>query len=183
VQAPDGGSVAHPTADGNLGVTLATFLFLVRRSGIALQDPTIEAACAAFDTGGATVEALGTALVAAVRARVGGDRFEDVVAALRGLLGADRVRTDLGDAPDREGRAANIRRAHFGQRLPWLAVIIDRTPDGDVGRHWVMVESFDEVVRAMDPNPWDDRDEERVLPVGDFMVQWELAGCPSIRIG
>jgi hypothetical protein len=168
--------------DGNLGVTLATWLFLVRRGGTAIQDPAIEAACAAFDAGTAPVETLGEALVTAVRQRITGARVDDILDALRGLVGASNVRTDLGDAPDREGRAAAIRRAQFQKALPWLAVIIDRQPDGEVGRQWVMVESFTDMVRVMDPNPWDDRDEERVLPVGDFMVQWELAGCPSVRI-
>lgn len=170
------------TLDESLAVTLATFLFLVRRAGHPLKDPAVESACAAFDLGGAPVEVLGKALVDAVRTHLAGARVEDVVAAIGALLGEDLVLTDLGDAPDREARAAAIRRAQFGHSLPWLAVIIDRQPDGEVGRHWVMVESFDDEARVMDPNPWDDKDEERSLPIVDFMVRWELAGCRSVRV-
>ncbi|MDP2305441.1 MAG: hypothetical protein Q8P18_05395 [Pseudomonadota bacterium] len=174
------------TPDESLAITLATFLFLVRRAGHALKDPAVESACAAFTVasgaGGAPVETLGKALVDAVRVHLTGARVEDVVTALGALLGGDHVFTDLGEAPERESRTAAIRRAHFGNPLPWLAVIIDRQPDGEVGRHWVMVEAFDDAARVMDPNPWDDKDEERSLPIGDFMVQWELAGCRSVRV-
>jgi len=166
----------------SLSVTLATFLFLVRRAGLTLRDPAVESACAAFDAGGAPVDTLGAALASAVEARLTGARVEDVVAALRGLLGDDHVHTDLGAGPDRAARAAAIRRAHFGNPLPWLAVIIDRQPDGEVARHWVLVESFDDVARVMDPNPWDDKDENRSIDLADFMVQWELAGCASVRV-
>ncbi|MDP2312619.1 MAG: hypothetical protein Q8P41_06915 [Pseudomonadota bacterium] len=170
------------TPDESLAVTLATFLFLVRRAGLTLHDPAVEAACAAFDAGGAPVETLGSALVRAVTVRLSGVRVEDVVAALAALLGNDHVFTDLGEAPDRDARIAAIRRTHFGNPLPWLAVIIDRQPDGEVGRHWVLVEAFDDAARVMDPNPWDEKDENRSLPIGDFMVQWELAGCRSVRV-
>ncbi len=170
------------TANETLAITLATFLFLVRRAGRPILDPAVEAACAAFDAGGAPLATLGATLAGAVRARLAGARVEDVVEALRELLGADHVLTDLGDAATREERAATIRRAHFGNHLPWLAVIIDRQPDGEVSRHWVMVESFDEAAKVMDPNPWDEKDEERDLPINDFMVQWELAGCRSVRV-
>ena len=174
------------TPDESLAITLATFLFLVRRAGHTLLDPAVESACAAFTVasgvGGAPVDVLGKALVDTVRARLAGARVEDVVAALGALLGEEHVFTDLGEAPERDARIASIRRAHFGHSLPWLAVIIDRLPDGEVGRHWVMVEAFDEAARVMDPNPWDDKDEERSLPVNDFMVQWELAGCRSVRV-
>ncbi len=170
------------TPDASLAVTLATFLFLVRRAGLTLADPAVESACAAFDAGGAPVETLGNALVTAVQARLSGARVEDVVAALRALLGDDHVHTDLGAGADRAARATAIRRAHFGNHVPWLAVIIDRQPDGEVARHWVLVESFDEAARVMDPNPWDDKDENRTIDLGDFMVQWELAGCASVRV-
>lgn len=170
------------TPDESLAITLATFLFLVRRAGRPLKDAAVESACAAFDAGGAPVDVLGKALVDAVRARLSGARVEDVVSALGALLGEEHVLTDLGDAPERDARIAAIRRAHFGHPLPWLAVIIDRLPDGEVGRHWVMVEGLDEAARVMDPNPWDEKDEERSVPVNDFMVQWELAGCRSVRI-
>ena len=34
----------------------------------------------------------------------------------------------------------------------------------------------------MDPNPWDDVDEERTVPLGDFQVLWELTGCSAIAV-
>lgn len=173
--------------DPHLPVTLATYVFLLRRSGHAVADAAVEAACAAFEGAGAAarggLDALGEALVAAVQGHLKGDAVEDVVAAVRAVFGGLAVRTDLGDAPEREARAAAIRRAHFGNHLPWLAVIVERLAGGDVGRRWVLVESFDEVAKVMDPNPWDEKDEERELPINDFLVQWELAGCPSVRVG
>lgn len=167
---------------GNLWFTLSTFLFLVRSTGRPVQDPAIEAACAAVSAGSGDVQALGQQLVDAVRARVKVNDFAAVAAAIRELVG--EVRVQDGPAADtREGRVSAVRRALFGNNLPWLAVIIDRFPDGSVGRHWVMVEQFSDVVQVMDPYPWDDRDEERVLPLNDFMVQWELAGCPGVLVG
>jgi hypothetical protein len=169
------------TTDGNLGVTLATFLFLLRRSGRPLADAAIDAACARLDSASGAPAALGAALVAAVEPHLAAGN-DAVLPALRAIVGEDHVRADLGEGADRDARTTAIRRAHFGQRLPWLAEIADRLPDGSIGRHWVLVEAFDEVARVMDPNPWDDRDEERAIPVGDFMVLWELAGLRSIRI-
>lgn len=170
-------------ADTNLEVTLATFLYLVRRGGVPVRDEKVEAACAAIDGGGADVAALGRQLVDAVRPRLGNGGVDEVIEGLRGLLGADRVLTDLGTEPDRDARVAAIRRATFGRHLPWLAVIADRTADGKLGEHWVMVEDFGDEARVMDPNPWDDRPEERTLPLADFLVRWELAGGRSARVG
>lgn len=169
-------------ADPHLPVTLATYVFLVHAAGHAVSDPAVEAACAAFAEGGKPVDELGATLVAAVSSHLQGEGVDAVTGALRALFADGAVRTDLGDAPDRESRLAAIRRAHFGNHLPWLAVLIERMPDGDVGRRWVLVESFDGAAKVMDPNPWDDKDEERELPIGDFLVQWELAGCVSARL-
>ncbi len=167
---------------GNLWFTLSTFLFLVRRSGRPVADAQIEAACAAVEAGQGSVHALGQRLVDAVRARIQHNDYEGVMVAVQELVGADRVRPAPA-ADTREERIVAVRRALFGRSLPWLAVIIDRFPDGSVGRHWVMVEQFTDVVQVMDPYPWDDRDEERTLPITDFMVQWELAGCQGMLIG
>jgi hypothetical protein len=75
-----------------------------------------------------------------------------------------------------------VRRATFGRNVPWVACIVDREPDGTVGRHWVLVEAFTDTVRLMDPNPWDDVAEERAMPLVDFMVRWELAGGFGVRV-
>ncbi len=170
-------------ADPNLPVTLATYIFLVRTAGHPVVDPATEAACSAFAAGGKAPEALGADLVAAVQAKLAGATAANVVEALTAIFGAVPIRTDLGAGPDREARTADVRRAHFGNHLPWLAVIVDRLANGDVGRRWVLVEAFDDAARVMDPNPWDDKDEERDIPVNDFLVQWELAGGASVRIG
>lgn len=169
-------------ADPNLPVTLATFLYLVRHAGIPLLDPRVEAACGALDGGGEDVAALGRALVDLVAPKLGAGSVEEVVAALRELCGADRIGFDSpADGVDRDARVAGIRRASFGRNLPWLAQIADRV-DGVLGVHWVMVEDFTDEVRVMDPNPWDDRPEERTFDLPDFLVRWELAGAPCVRV-
>jgi hypothetical protein len=162
-----------------LAVPVATFLLLARRAGRTVSDPTIDAALAAFDAGDATPTELGAALTAAVTT-VLGDKLDDVVPTLTALLGA--LHTDLGAGADRDARLSAIRRASFGNPLPWLARIVDRTPDGQVLQHWVIVERFDDTAKIMDPNPWDDVEEERELPIVDFLVRWELAGAESVRL-
>ena len=37
-------------------------------------------------------------------------------------------------------------------------------------------------VAAADPNPWNDVDETRRIPVGDFQVLWELDGCTAVHL-
>lgn len=162
-----------------LAVPIATFLLLARRAGRTVSDPTIDAALAAFEAGGSAPAELGAALTEAVSA-VLGDKLDDVVPTLTTLLG--ELRTDLGAGADRDARLTAIRRASFGNALPWLARIVDRTPAGQVIQHWVIVERFDDAARIMDPNPWDDIEEERELPIVDFLVRWELAGCESVRL-
>lgn len=168
-------------ADPILDVTIATFLYLVRRAGLVVRDDEVEAACAAIDGGGADVASLGQRLVDAVRPLLGAGSSADVAAALAALVGADRVSTDLAGEVDRDARVTAVRRASFGNHLPWLAQIADRV-DGTLGVHWVMVEEFTDTVRVMDPNPWDDRAEERTFPLADFMLRWELAGGVAIRV-
>jgi hypothetical protein len=168
--------------DQNLPVTLATFTFLLRRAGRPIQDVAVDAACGAFEAGARTPTELGADLVAAVGVHLGGDEPKHVAAALDAILGAGASRTDLGEGADREARLGAIRRTHFGNPLPWLAQLVERTPDGRLVVRWVLVEGFDEVARVMDPNPWDDKDEERTLPINDFLVLWELTGCASVRV-
>ncbi len=170
---------------GNLGVTLSTWIFILFNGGTSADDAGIVAACEAIRDAdeGAELDALGAVLVDAVMAALGTDEPDlAAVAALAvKLYGEDKVATDLGEPADRTERARGVRRYQFGRNLPWIARIIDRFPDGTVGAHWVMVEELLESVKVMDPYPWDDVDEEYQIPLNDFMVKWELAGCESLR--
>ena len=166
---------------GELSVALATFLFLLHARGQGAADPEIAGACQAIADLGpdADADATGQLLVDLIDARLAGTDFDSVQSFLGGLLGADKLSSDLGDS--RDERARNMRRYHFGHNQPWLAQIIDRFPDGEVGAHWVLVERVSDVVTCADPYPWDDLDEEYDAPLNDFMVKWELLNCPSIR--
>jgi len=173
-------SDAAPRA-GQLPTALATFIYLLNDAGNTLDDADLVGACAAIAGAGegADINALGQALVDVIEGKLAGESLADVEAFLGGLFSADRLHTSMGDT--REDRARNMRRYHFAHNAPWLAQIIDRFPDGTVGPHWVMVERVGESVTCADPYPWDDLDEEYDAPMGDFMVKWELLGCPSIR--
>ena len=70
----------------------------------------------------------------------------------------------------------------FGRRLPWLARVYQRSELGAVRAVWLVIESVTDEVIAMDPNPWNDIDEERRLPVDDFHVLWELDACSSVYV-
>ena len=170
---------------GNLGVTLATWVFILYTGGTSADDAGIVAACEAIRDAGEddALDALGQALVDAATATIGADDpdFDTVLASVQRLYGADNVATDLGEPADRTERARGIRRVQFGRNHPWIALIIDRFPSGTVGAHWVMVEELTDSVKVMDPYPWDDVDEQYEIPLNDFMVKWELAGCRSVR--
>lgn len=180
-------SAVEPTElkSGNLGVTLATWVFILFNGGVSADDPAITAACEAIRDAGEDqqIDALGQRLVDAVLAAL--DTEQPDIGAVAGLAarlyGTERAATDLGESSDRYERARAVRRYQFGRNLPWIARIIDRFPDGTVGAHWVMVEELTESVKVMDPYPWDDVDEQYDIPLTDFMVKWELAGCESLR--
>lgn len=170
------------TKTGDSHVTLSTWIFLLDRKGIRPRDPAVLAACDALAQGGddADWDALGSALVNAVRARIGPDDGDEaVIEALRGIYGPEHVGTSAGSS--REDRLAQTRAYEFRAGLPWLARVVDRFPDGRIAPHWVMVERVTDTVTCMDPYPWDDVDEEYQAPVLDFMVKWELAGNAMIR--
>jgi hypothetical protein len=178
-------SASTELKSGNLGVTLATWVFILFNGGISPADAAVLAACEAIRDAddGAEIDALGQALVDAVLAGLG-DEQPDIaaVSAFAGsLFGSEAVASDLGAPTERDERARAVRRYQFGRNLPWIARIIDRFPDGTVGPHWVMVEELTESVKVMDPYPWDDVDEQYEIPLTDFMVKWELAGCESLR--
>jgi len=165
---------------GNLGVTVGTWLFILHTYGHELADAEISAACAAIQSADeAGTDDAGKALVALVDAALGeAPTTDDVRSWLTGLLGESHV--DRIEGSDRADRTHHIRAYQFRSNLPFIAHIIDRFPDGTVGGHWVMVERVTDTVTCMDPYPWDDLDEEYTLPVVEFMVKWELAGCESI---
>jgi len=170
------------TKTGDSHVTLATWIFLLDRKGIRPQDPALLAACDALAAGGqdADWDALGTALVETLRARLGvDDDAEPVLQALRAIYGAEHLSSLAGAS--REDRLAHTRAYEFRAGLPWLARIVSRFPDGRILPHWVLVERVTDSVTCMDPYPWDDVDEEYQVPVVDFMVRWELAGNAMVR--
>jgi len=169
----------------NLDATFTTWIFLLSCAGFEPADERVAGACRALREAGdgADREALAQDLLGMLRERVLLDEpSASAVGALTfGLLGAP-VATDLGQADDREERLRALRRYQFARKLPWIARIIDRAPDGQVGARWVMVEQVAQTVEIMDPYPWDDVDERFALPITDFMVRWELAGRESVRI-
>jgi len=159
------------------GITLATWAYLLHRSGVDAADPAVVAACAAIDAGG-EAGPLAAALTSAVRAHVRGEGFDAVVAGLGAMYGA-AVSEDVVEG-DPAAHLAALRRRSFGDSRPWLAAIADRV-DGALVERLVMVERFGHEVVLMDPNPWDDVEEERSLSLLEFQVRWELAGARSIR--
>ena len=168
--------------DTRTGETLATFIYLLRRAGHNIVDAGVDGACEEIENAGGEAGRQGEELAAALRERAGNESQEDMEGAINSILSSSTVRTDLGVAPDRDSRIANVRRWLFGRSVPWLARIADRFPDGTVGVHWVLVQSFDDEARVMDPYPWDDIDEARAMPIADFMVRWELAGSESLAV-
>lgn len=171
-----------PTAPktGNLGITVGTWLFILHTYGHRFTDETITAACKAIEAADPDqADAAGMALVDLVATTLDTDATTEAVSAWLGtLLGADHIGRIEGD--DRAGRTRHIRAYQFKSNLPFITQIIDRFPNGHVGSHWVMVERVTDTVTCMDPYPWDDIDEEYTLPLVEFMVKWELAGCESI---
>ena len=195
---------------GHLATTLATWLYYLDQAGHRAKDEAIASALdslasirrlqaemleAAERQDYATAasiqtqieepdsdpDRLGQTLVEAVTASLNGQNTTEVIAWAREQLGANQVGDDFGDT--REARTHFVRQVAFRTGLPWIAAIIDRFPDGQIGPHWVMVERVTDHVRCMDPYPWDDLDEEVEIPLTDFMVKWELAGNAGIHFG
>ena len=124
--------------------------------------------------------AAGHALVERVAALVDDSGAEGVASFARKLYGT-QVSTDLGSG-DRDARLHRIRKYQFATNRPWLARIYDRDADGQVGPTWLVVERVTDEVTAMDPNPWNDIDETRRIPVDDFQVLWELDACAAVSV-
>ena len=169
----------HPSP---VATTLATWVYQLHASGTDAAHEGIAVACRAVAeaTDEAVGEAAGMALVAAVSEGLNAEDPAGVAAAAAEIYG-ERVSGALGEG-DREERKARIRRYQFAAGLPWLARIWSRSDAGDVAPLWVIVERLTHEVTAMDPNPWDDVDEERHIPVDDFQVLWELDGCSCVAV-
>ncbi len=165
-----------------LNFTLATWVFELHVAGVSAKVEAIAAACAAVEATSdpEAGEAAGVALVAAVAAKVtGADPAQ--IAAFASDLYPGSVATDLG-AGDRDARLVRIRRHQFGHRLPWLARVWERDGVGRVRPSWGLIEQVTDEVTLADPNPWNDVDELRRVPVADFQVLWELADCASVAV-
>jgi hypothetical protein len=173
----------HET-DGNLRVALATWIFLLHAAGEELADSDLAAACAAVAaaTDASSGDAAGLALIERIAGlvdEVGTDPAAVVALAVR-VIG-DAVAADFG-VGDRDARLSRIRGYQFRRGLPWLARVWERHPDGSVAPSWLLVSEVTDLVRVLDPNPWNDIDEERALSVHDFQVLWELDACTSLRL-
>jgi hypothetical protein len=158
--------------------TFATWIFTLHVAGVRASDPEVAEICDAVlhaknDRSGA---AAGERLVAKARALLDG---RDLTTAAVALFG-ERVRDDLG-VGDRDARTTRIRRYQFASQLPWLARIWERAGES-VRPNWLLVERVTDEVTAADPNPWNDVDEVRRLPVQDFHVLWELDGCSNVYL-
>jgi len=170
------------TGDALVPYTFATWVFMLHVDGVEADDAAVSEACKAILA--ATEETAGNAagqqLVDAVNARLGGTGPEHLLNASQALYGV-RASSTLGQG-SRGERVARIRKYQFDAQLPWLARIWERTEEGSVQPAWLLVERVTDVVRAADPNPWNDIDEERLVPVDDFQVLWELDGCTSVHL-
>jgi hypothetical protein len=173
--------MAHEQED--LGrVAFATWVYLLHTSGIRAADGEVAGACDAVSGASEAKagDAAGKRLLDRVNALFAGPSDPDRALAVAKTLYGDRAAADLGGG-DRDSRSAAFRKYQFGLSLPWLARIWERS-DGKVAPTWLLVEKVDGMVHAMDPNPWNDVDEERKIPVADFQVLWELDGCTSVLL-
>ncbi len=161
---------------------VATWTFLLHARGVPSDVLPVRRRCEALselrdDT---KVADAGNALIDEIVTLLDGEDGASIEAAARLLFG-DRVATDLG-AGSREERLVRLRRHQFAVGLPWMARLWELRPDGGVLPGWLVIDGVTDMVRALDPNPWNDIDEERRLPVGDFLVLWELGGNAAVYV-
>ncbi len=170
------------TAEDQAAFTFATWLFYLVQAGIELADAQLAAACQAVGAAQdeAAGDAAGLALADAVKARLCLDGDAEIASLAQRVLG-ERLDTGLGRG-SREERTSRIRRYQFETDRPWLARIWERHPEGGVVPVWLLIERVTDRVSAMDPNPWNDIDEERHLPLTDFHVLWELGDCLALSV-
>lgn len=172
---------AAPSGADLLSYTFATWVFLLHVDGEKADDAAVVAACDAVIQAEdeSTGNAAGEALVASVKKRLSSDTPDAVLHAAAALYGP-RAAATLGQG-SRDERTTRIRQYQFSRQLPWLARIWERT-DAGVVPSWLLVERVTDEVRAADPNPWNDIDETRHLPVSDFHVLWELDACSAVHL-
>lgn len=172
----------NPDPHATVAYALATWVFLLRVDGVEPDDSELAGTCA--EVMSATDEAVGNAagekLVDRVKSILGGIEPGHIEAFARTLYG-DRIHTGLGEG-GRSDRLTRIRKYQFDRNLPWLARIWERAEGGGVAPSWLVVERVTDEVTAVDPNPWNDIDETRHLPVSDFQVLWELDGCTAVAL-
>ncbi|TVQ86750.1 MAG: hypothetical protein EA397_19505 [Deltaproteobacteria bacterium] len=170
--------------DGNLRVAIATWIFLLSTQDVRIADPEVAELCAAVlgADGPEAGDAAGLALIEHIASMVeqAGTEPEQVVALATQILG-EGLATDMGQG-DRDARLTRIRGYQFRRGLPWLARIWERHIDGQVAPSWILISEVTDLVRALDPNPWNDVDEDRALPVADFQILWELDTCTSLHV-
>lgn len=165
-----------------LATTLATWIYQLSQRAVATDDPALDALCAEV-TAALEPEVGDDAarrLVSAISLRIDGSEPEAVARWAASVFG-DRASTRFGEDPDREERAHRVRKYQFARGLPWLARIWERVGD-DVRPGWLIVASMTDVVTAADPDPWNEIEEERRIPIEDFLVLWELAGSASVHV-
>jgi hypothetical protein len=169
--------------DGNLRLAFSTWVYQLHAAGIDPADGEMVQHCSAVDSAenSAVGDEAGLALVRRASTLLEAKSEPPEVLALARQLYGDRVSPDLGEG-SRLSRTIKIRQYQFGGSFPWLARIYERQPDGTVSPTWLLVEQVTDRVRAMDPNPWNDIDEERLLPLQDFLVLWELDECTSVHL-
>lgn len=169
--------------EANLAYAFSTWVYLLHAAGITPDDSELVTHCRAVDAAQASEEgdAAGGALVERVRSFLGSEADPDRVIAVAAQLYGSAVVSDFG-AGERSDRNQRIRRYQFDRTLPWLARIYERQISGAVRPAWVLVERVTDRVSLLDPNPWNDIDEDRKLPVSDFQVLWELDGCRSVAV-
>ncbi len=158
--------------------TFGTWVFLLHASGVESLETTVCDRCKAI-VAAPDAEAGEIAVQALIKQIVGG--LAEGEAALAQKLYGDRVALDMGEG-SRAERNRRIRMFEFKNGLPWMAQIYQRGENGTVAPVWVVVERVANKVAIMDPNPWNDIDEEYELDVSDFHVLWELAAQPSVYL-
>ena len=161
--------------DGNLGVCLAAWMVTLAGRGVLPTDPALASKVSAVHD-----EATGKALAGELRDRLADIDVATVLDFVRKEYG-DNVSGDLG-AGTREESVRRVRRYQFTGNRPWLCRLYERYA-GVVQPTWVLVGRLTDEVLMLDPDPYDGIEEERTMPLTDFMVLWDLDGRGSVAYG
>jgi hypothetical protein len=156
----------------SMEMTLATAVVLLRQAGLRVADSALESNAAAIDKASSRASALDAAGVLAAALGVDLSPTSPLARAFPSLLAVP-----VSGGHDEHITA--LRRARFGNALPMLARIADRV-DGRLVERWALVRDVGAQVHLLDPNPWDDVAEDRLLSLSEFVVRWSLAGSQLI---